>query len=79
MYYIVGVNHKDMEVHPTGTDCERFLRNAAYPVEWMGLMICCEMAVMIGNVTSVKKTLTVQMETVTLTDKGRENVTCFVD
>ena len=35
------------------------------------MMICCEMAVMIGNVTSVMKTLTVEMETVTLIGKGR--------
>ena len=34
-------------------------------------MICCEMAVMIGDVMSVKKTLTVEMETMILIGKGR--------
>jgi len=34
------------------------------------MIVHCEMAVMTGNVTSVK-TLTVEMETVTLTGKGR--------
>ena len=60
-----------MAEHLTIIDCDGFERSAVYPVEWMELMICCGMAVTIGNVTSVTKTLTVEMETVTLIGKGR--------
>jgi hypothetical protein len=52
------------------------LRSAVYPMQWMGpMMICCRMTVkrmgMLG--VSVRK-----METVTLIDKGRYNLTCIV-
>lgn len=49
---------------------------AVYPVQWMILMmICCEMAVkrigMLGVNVRKMKALNVEMETVTLIDKGR--------
>jgi hypothetical protein len=58
-------------------------RSAVYPVQWMGLMmICCGMAVkrmgMLGVSLRKMKELTVKMETVTLTGKGRWNWACFV-
>jgi hypothetical protein len=58
-------------------------RSAVYPVQGTGLMmIRCGMAVKrMGKLgVSVRKmrALTVEMETVTLTGKGRWNWTCFV-
>jgi hypothetical protein len=59
-----------MAAHLTRNDCEGFLRSAAYPMQWMGLMmICCGMTVkrmgMVGVSVREMKTLTVKMETVT--------------
>ena len=35
-----------MAAHLFSIDCEGFLRSAAYPLQWMGLMLlCCGMAV----------------------------------
>jgi hypothetical protein len=46
------------------------------------MVICCGMAVkrvgMLGVSVGKMKALTVKMETVTLTDKGRQNLTCCV-
>jgi len=58
-------------------------RSAAYPLQWMGLMmVCCRMAVKrVGKLgVSVRnvKALAVKMETVTLIGKDRWNWTCFV-
>jgi hypothetical protein len=51
-------------------------------MEWMGLLICCRMAVKrLGMIkVSVRKmrALPVKMETVTLIGKGRWNLTSFV-
>jgi hypothetical protein len=50
----------------------RVLRSAVYPKQWMGLMICCGMAVKIMGILEVSvrkmKALTV---TITLIGKGR--------
>ena len=61
----------------------RALSSAIHPMQWMGLMmICCGMALksmgMLGVSVSKMKALTVKVETVTLTGKGAQNVTCFV-
>jgi hypothetical protein len=50
--------------------------SAVYPVQWIGLMvICCGMAGkgmgMLGVSAREMKALTVKMETVTLSGKGR--------
>ena len=46
-----------------------------YSVQWLGMMICCGMAVkrmgMLGVSMRKMKALTVKMETVTMTSKGR--------
>jgi hypothetical protein len=59
-----------------------FLRSAAYPMQWMGLMMtCCGITVkrgILGVSVRKMKALTVNMETVTLTGTGRWNMTCFV-
>jgi hypothetical protein len=35
-----------MAAHLTRSDCERFLKSAVYPMQWLILMmICCGMAV----------------------------------
>jgi hypothetical protein len=52
-------------------------------MQWMGLMmICCKTALkglgMFGVSVRKLKALTVKMETVTLIDKGRQNLTCLV-
>jgi hypothetical protein len=52
------------------------VRSAAYPLQWMGLiMICCGMKVKMMGMLRVSvrkmKVLTVKMETVTLIGKGR--------
>jgi len=41
MYYLVNVDHNGMAVHLTRSECERFLRSAVYPVQWMRLMMIC--------------------------------------
>jgi len=64
-----------MAAHLFNIDCEGFLGSAAYPLQWMRLMlICCGMAAkkvgMLGVSVMKMKVLTVKMETVTLTGKG---------
>ena len=82
MYYLISVDHNGMAEHFTKSDCEGFLRNAAYPMQWTGLMtICCGIAVEVGmlGVSERKmKALTENMEKVTLIGTGRWNMTCFV-
>jgi len=34
-----------MAAHLTRSECEGVLRSAVYPLQWMGLMICCGMTV----------------------------------
>jgi hypothetical protein len=50
-------------------------KKCVYPMQWMGLVICFGMAVkrtgMLGVNVRKMKALTVKMETVTLTGKGR--------
>jgi len=74
MYYLVNVDHTGRAAHLTSSDCERFLRTALYPVQW----IRCEMTVkrmgMLGVSVRKMKALTVKMETVILISKGRENL-----
>ena len=45
----------------------RVLRSAVYPMQWMGLMTCCGMAMKRMGILKVRKmkALTVEMETVT--------------
>jgi hypothetical protein len=69
MYYLVSVYHNGMAAHLTRSDCA-VLRNAVYPMQWMGLMlICCGMTVkragMVGVCVRKMKALTVKMEMVT--------------
>jgi hypothetical protein len=82
MYYLVNVDHNSMKVHLTRNDLLRVLRSAIYPMQWMGLMICCGMVVKRMEMLRVSvrkmKALTVKMETVILIGEGRENVTHFV-
>jgi hypothetical protein len=67
MYYLASVHQNGMAVHLTRSDW-RVLRSAVYPMQWMGLMICCGMAVkMVGMCGACVK----NMETVTQIDKGR--------
>jgi hypothetical protein len=51
------------------------LRSAEYPMPQMELMICCGMASKRVGMLVVSAG---KMETVTLTDTGRQNLTCFV-
>ena len=71
-----------MAEHFTEVTVKGFLRSAAYPMRWMGLMmVCCGIAVkmrMLGVSVRKMKALTVNMETVTLTGRDRWNMTCFV-
>jgi hypothetical protein len=58
-------------------------RSAEHPIQWMRLMmVCFRMVVkrmgMLGVSVSKMNGITVNMETVTLTGKGRQNPTCFV-
>jgi hypothetical protein len=50
-------------------------RSDVYPMQWMGLMICCGMALkemgMLGVSVRKRKAMIVKMETVTLSGKGR--------
>jgi hypothetical protein len=57
-----------------------FLRSAAHPMQWMGMMICCGIAVRWECKECVQKmkALTVNMEQVTLIGTGGWNMTCFV-
>jgi len=63
-----------MAVHLTRSKLKSF-KSAVYPLQWMGLMICCGMEVkrmgMLGVSVRKMKALTMKMETVTLNDKGR--------
>jgi uncharacterized ferredoxin-like protein len=74
MYYLVSVDHNGMAAHLTRSDCIGFLRSAVCPMQWMGLMICCGMAVkrmgMLGISVRTMKTLTVKVEKVTLIGTG---------
>ena len=79
MYYLVSVDHNSIAADLT----RRVLRNAVYPMQWMGLVvICCGMAVKgmgkLGVSVRKMKALTLKMETVTLIAKGRQNLTCFL-
>ena len=38
---MVYVYHNGMLVHLTKSDCEVFLTNSVYPMQWMELMIIC--------------------------------------
>jgi hypothetical protein len=57
------------------------LRSAVHPIQWMRV-ICCGIAVKRKGILGMRmrqmKGMTVKMETVTLTGKGRYNPTCFV-
>ena len=53
----------------------RVSRSAVYPMQWMGLMRCCEMAVkrmdMLGASVRKMTTLIVKMDTVTMIGNRR--------
>jgi hypothetical protein len=70
-----------MTMPHTSSDGEGLLRNVVYQMQWMGLMICCGIAVkrmgMLGVSVWKMKALTVKMKTVTLIRKGRWNLTSF--
>jgi hypothetical protein len=62
---------------------EGFLRSAVYPMHWMRLMMMyCGMAVkrmsMLGICVRKMRAQTVKLETLTLTFKGRYNLTHLV-
>ena len=61
-----------MVAHLTRSDCKGFLEVCA-SMQWMGLMMCCGMAVKGLGMLGVRemKALTVKMETVVLFGKGR--------
>jgi len=77
MYYLVTVDHNIMAAHLTRHDCEGCSK--VLHIQWMGLMMTtddsCGMAVkrvgMLGVSIRKMKSLTVKMETVTQTGKGR--------
>ena len=80
MYYLVNVDRNSMAgsvSHQKGL--WEVSRSAVHPVQWMGLMTC-GMAVrrvgMLGVGVREMETVIVQMETVTVFGKGRQNVTC---
>jgi len=71
-----------MAEHFTRSDCERVLRSAVYPMQWMESVVCCGMTVkrmgMLGVCVRMMNTLSVKLETVTLMGKGRKNLPSFV-
>ena len=74
MWIITAWQHTSPEVNM------KVSRGAAYPVQWIRLMlICCGLALkrmgMLGAGVRKMKALTVQMERVTLIGKGGQNLT----
>jgi hypothetical protein len=64
-----------MAAHLTSSDCEAFKEVLVYPVQWMGLVVCCGMTVkrigMLGVSLRKMKVVTVKMGTATQIGKGR--------
>ena len=82
LYYLDNVDHNGMAEHFTRSDCERVLRSAVYPMQWLESMVCCGMTVkrmgMLGMCVRMMNTLSVKLETVTMMGKVRKNLPSFV-